>query len=50
MRECVVDIQDVSKVYRLYDNPMDRLKDALKLTKKKQYREYYALDHVSLQV
>ena len=50
MRECVVDIQDVSKVYRLYDNPMDRLKDALKLTKKKQYREYYALDHVSFQV
>lgn len=50
MSENVVDVQNVSKVYKLYDNPADRLKEALKFTKKKKYKEYYALNNISFQV
>ncbi len=50
MSECVVNIQNVSKIYKIYDNPMDRLKDALNLAKEPAYREYKALNNVSFQV
>lgn len=50
MGEIIVDIQHISKVYRLYDNPIDRLKDALNLSKNQKFREFHALDDISLQV
>lgn len=50
MGENAVEIQNVSKVYKIYDNPIERLKDALNLTKKQCYQEYHALDNVSIQV
>ncbi len=50
MGEKVIQIRNISKVYKLYDNPMDRLKEALNLTKKKKYTEYYALDQISFDV
>ena len=43
-------VNDVSKMYKLYDNPMDRLKESLGLSRKKKYKEHYALNHVSFQV
>ena len=45
--EKVIDIRHISKVYKLYDNPKDRLLDALKLTRKQKYKEYRALDDIS---
>lgn len=45
-----IKISDISKVYKLYANPMDRLKEALKISKKVKYEEYYALNHVSFDV
>lgn len=50
MGEIVIDIQNVSKIYKLYDNPVERLKDALNLGRKKTYREYRAIDEVSFSV
>lgn len=50
MSDIAISINDISKLYKLYDNPMDRLKESLGLTKKKKYKEHYALDHVSFQV
>lgn len=50
MCEIAVNIQNISKVYRLYDNPVERMKDVLNLTKKKKYQEYYALNDISFQV
>ena len=46
----VIQIRDLSKMYKLYDKPSDRLKESLGLTKKKCYREHYALSHVSFDV
>lgn len=48
--EAAVTVCDVSKVYKLYKKPVDRLKEALALSRKKLYREHYALNHISFQV
>ena len=48
--DIAISVNDVSKMYKLYDNPMDRLKESLGLSKKKKYKEHFALDHVSFQV
>ena len=48
--DIAISVNDVSKMYKLYDNPMDRLKESLGLSRKKKYTEHYALNHVSFQV
>ena len=48
--DIAISVNDVSKIYKLYDNPMDRLKESLGLSRKKKYKEHYALNHVSFQV
>ena len=45
--DIAISVNDVSKMYKLYDNPMDRLKESLGLSRKKKYKEHYALNHVS---
>ncbi|MEG1945681.1 MAG: ABC transporter ATP-binding protein [Lachnospiraceae bacterium] len=50
MSEAVIKVNNVSKLYKLYDKPMDRLKESLGLSKKKRYKEHYALNHVSFEV
>lgn len=50
MGEIVIDVSHLSKMYKLYDKPSDRLKEALGLSKEKRYTEHYALHDVSLQV
>ena len=48
--DIAISVNDVSKMYKLCDNPMDRLKESLGLSRKKKYKEHYALNHVSFQV
>lgn len=48
--DIAISVNDVSKMYKLYDNTMDRLKESLGLSRKKKYKEHYALNHVSFQV
>lgn len=50
MEEVAIKIDHVSKLYKLYDKPMDRLKESLGLTRKKRYKEHYALQDVSFEV
>ena len=42
MNDYAIRVKNVSKMYKLYDKPTDRLKEALGVTKKKRYREHYA--------
>ena len=44
----VIQVKDLTKMYKLYDKPSDRLKEALGLTRKKLYKEHYALHDVIL--
>lgn len=50
MNEIAIKVDDVSKMYKLYEKPMDRLKESLGLTKHKCYREHYALNHISFDI
>ena len=49
-QEIAISIKDVSKLYKLYDKPLDRLKESLGLSKEKRYKEHYALRGVSFDV
>ncbi len=49
IREMAIEVRDLNKVYKLYDKPSDRFKEALRLTKK-QYREHYALRDVNMTI
>jgi teichoic acid transport system ATP-binding protein len=48
--DIAISVEHVSKVYRLYDKPMDRLKEALKLTREKKYHEAHALSDVNFNI
>ena len=50
MSEIAIAVDHVSKMYKLYDKPMDRLKESLGLSRQKKYKEHFALDDVSFQV
>lgn len=50
MNEIAIKVDDVSKLYKLYDKPTDRLKESLGITRKKLYKEHYALHNVSFDV
>ena len=43
-------LEHITKIYKLYNRNRDRLKDSLGLTKKKCYREHYALRDVSMTI
>ncbi len=48
--EYAIQVQDVSKVYRLYDKPIDRLKESLSLSHKNYHKDFFALNRISFQV
>ena len=49
-QETMIEVKDVTKVYRLYDKPIDRLKESVSLTHKNYHRDFYALNHISFDV
>lgn len=50
MSDIAINVDKVSKLYKLYDRTSDRLKEALGLTKQKKYREHFALSDISFDV
>lgn len=50
MNEVAIRVNNVSKLYKLYDKPMDRLKESLGLSRKQMYKEHFALRNVSFEV
>ena len=48
--ESVIQIDHLTKVYKLYDKPVDRLKEAFHPFKKQYHRDFYALEDVSFSV
>ena len=45
-----IEVKDVTKVYRLYDKPIDRLKESLNPKHKSYHKDFYALNGLSFQV
>ena len=48
-RKPAITVKDLKKVYKLYDKPSDRFREAFGLTRKKA-KEHYALNGVSLEI
>lgn len=50
MSQNAIEVKDVTKIYRLYDRPIDRLKESLSLTHKSLHKDFYALNGLSFTV
>ena len=48
--EYAIEINNVSKVYNLYNKPSDRLKEAFSITRKSYHRDFYALHPLDVKV
>jgi len=48
--DLAIKVTNVSKVYKLYDKPSHRLKEAINPFGKKYHKEFYALNDVSIEV
>lgn len=49
-KDISVKIENITKVYKIYEKPMDRLKESLNPLRKKYYREFHALNNVSFEL
>ena len=49
-KKIAIQVKNLDKVYKLYDKPSYRMKEALGLSKKKKYKEHHALDQVNLTI
>jgi lipopolysaccharide transport system ATP-binding protein len=45
-----ISIKNVSKVYKLYDKPVDRLKESINPFRKTYHKEFYALNNISFEI
>ena len=43
-------VKDVTKIYKLYEKPIDRLKETMSFTHKNYHRDFYALNGISFDV
>lgn len=50
MSDYAISVEHVDKLYKLYDKPSDRFKEAMGFTRKKKYKEHYALRDVNFTV
>lgn len=50
MGEAAIEIKNVSKIYRLYTKPIDRLKETLVNSKINYGKDFYALQNVNLRI
>lgn len=50
MSDIAIKVENVSKIYKLYNKPIDRLKETLSASKKKYHKDHYALDNISFEV
>ena len=49
-KDIAIEVKNLTKSYKLYDKPMDRIKDSLGLAKNKKFKEKLALNNVNLTV
>ncbi|MED0681025.1 ABC transporter ATP-binding protein [Aneurinibacillus thermoaerophilus] len=45
-----IKVQNVSKIYKLYDKPVDRLKESIHPFGKKYHKDFYALKDISFEI
>lgn len=50
MSDIAIKVENLTKIYKLYDKSIDRMKEALSLSKKKYSIEHYALNGLSFEI
>ena len=45
-----IEVKNLSKVYRLYNKPLDRLKESISITRKNYHKDFYALNDINFSV
>lgn len=50
MSDVSIKVDNVTKIYNLYDSPADRLKEVLHIGRNVRHQEYYALNGISFEV
>lgn len=48
--ETAIEVTDLVKIYKLYDKPSDRIKEAFGLGKQKKHKLHYALNGINLKI
>ncbi len=48
--EIAIKVENLSKIYKLYDQPVDRLKESINPFRKNYHKDFYALKDISLEV
>lgn len=48
--QVAIKVENLTKTYRLYDSPLDRLKESLHPLKKKYHHDFYALNDVNFEI
>jgi len=48
--DIAISVKNLTKIYHLYDNPQDRLKEALNPFKKSYHHDFYAMNDVSFEI
>jgi len=49
-KELMIGVYGLTKVYKMYEKPLDRLKESLSITHKQYSREFYALNDINFEV
>lgn len=50
MSDVAIKIENLDKVYRLYEDPVDRLKESLHPFRKKYHQDFYALNNINFEI
>ena len=50
IQNTAIKVSQISKIYKLYESPSARLKDALGFSKKSTYKEHAALHNITLEI
>lgn len=48
--DLMIEIHDLTKIYKIYDKPIDRLKESLSITHKQYSKEFYALKGINMEI
>lgn len=50
MNDTSIKVKNLTKIYKLYDNPIDRLKESMHPFRRKYHKSFYALNKVSFEI
>ncbi|UJF34263.1 ABC transporter ATP-binding protein [Paenibacillus hexagrammi] len=50
MNNQIIEVRNVSKIYKIYNKPIDRIKETFSFSRQSYHREFRALDDISFSI